>query len=112
MVGPDELEAHAAWAGGMRHLNLAVGDRVVVLEGPYRGKISEITEIMRDRAEVRLDKLVKVRVDLSSLFLLSIRPITNLFPFKCAASIRPLRSEMRGGCRTPGESALTAYLVR
>src|SRR5207247_2482151 len=62
VMGPEELEARAAWAGGMRHLNIAVGDRVVVLEGPYRGKISEITEIIRDRAEVRLDKLVKVRV--------------------------------------------------
>lgn len=49
-----QREARAAWAGGTQYLCLAPGDRVVILEGPYKGKISAIESINRDAMAVEL----------------------------------------------------------
>lgn len=49
-----------AWAGGAYNLNLAVGDRVVLLDGPDKGKIGNITTVMPETAEVTVDGLNKV----------------------------------------------------
>lgn len=49
-----QKDARAAWAGGKQYLCLAPGDRVVVLEGPYKGKISTIESIKRDIMAVEL----------------------------------------------------------
>ncbi|KAI1245522.1 hypothetical protein MGN70_012412 [Eutypa lata] len=48
-----------AWAGGAYNLNLAVGDRVVLLDGPDKGKIGNITTVMPETAEVTVDGLNK-----------------------------------------------------
>ncbi|GAB1312960.1 hypothetical protein MFIFM68171_03170 [Madurella fahalii] len=49
-----QREARAAWAGGAQYLCLAPGDRVVILEGPYKGKISAIESIKKDIMAVEL----------------------------------------------------------
>ncbi|KAK0639255.1 hypothetical protein B0T16DRAFT_497380 [Cercophora newfieldiana] len=50
----EQREARCAWAGGSKYLCLAVGDRVVVLDGPYKGKISPITQIHKENMTVTL----------------------------------------------------------
>jgi large subunit ribosomal protein L24 len=55
-----ELEASAAWAGGLKHLCLAPGDRVVVMEGHFKGKIGEVEKIDKDTAGVILKDVGKV----------------------------------------------------
>ncbi|KAL2021560.1 hypothetical protein VTK56DRAFT_7059 [Thermocarpiscus australiensis] len=50
----EQKKARTAWAGGPRYLCVAPGDRVVVLEGPYKGKISTIESINWDVMAVEL----------------------------------------------------------
>jgi large subunit ribosomal protein L24 len=50
----EQKNARAAWAGGSQYLCIAVGDRVVVTEGPYKGKISAISSIDRSNMTVQL----------------------------------------------------------
>lgn len=56
-----ERNRRCEWAGGAYKLNLAVGDRVVLLEGPDKGKIGLINHILHESAEVTVDGLNKVR---------------------------------------------------
>ncbi|KAG5946225.1 hypothetical protein E4U59_004280 [Claviceps monticola] len=55
-VRPELLEKRCAWAGGPERLNLAPGDRVVLLDGPDKGKIDRITEIRKGTGTVLLEK--------------------------------------------------------
>jgi large subunit ribosomal protein L24 len=52
--------ARCQWAGGAHHLCLAVGDRVVLLDGPDKGRIGEIADIDEDSAELTVEGLNKV----------------------------------------------------
>ncbi|KAF4342988.1 KOW motif containing protein [Fusarium beomiforme] len=42
---PEVLAKRCAWAGGLKQLNLAVSDRVVIMDGPDKGKIDRIKTI-------------------------------------------------------------------
>ncbi|KAI1418115.1 hypothetical protein F5Y13DRAFT_150599 [Hypoxylon sp. FL1857] len=47
------------WAGGAFNLNLALGDRVVLIDGPDKGRIGKISSIDYDNAEVTVEGLNK-----------------------------------------------------
>jgi large subunit ribosomal protein L24 len=51
----EQREARAAWAGGARYLCLAPKDRVVVQDGPYKGKIAKILRINKETMTVDLE---------------------------------------------------------
>ncbi|KAK4242081.1 hypothetical protein C8A03DRAFT_29666 [Achaetomium macrosporum] len=51
----EQKSARAAWAGGSQYLCIAPGDRVVVTEGPYKGKISTIASINKEVMTVELE---------------------------------------------------------
>ncbi|KAI6381064.1 hypothetical protein MCOR25_001362 [Pyricularia grisea] len=59
-----QLEERWAWAGGSKFPNLAVGDRVVVVEGPFKGQISTISEIDHNRGVLFLNEvgIINVRI--------------------------------------------------
>lgn len=57
----DEAERRCAWAGGAKYLNLVVKDRVVVLEGPDKGRIDRIDSIDKENGTVTLENICKVR---------------------------------------------------
>lgn len=54
------LEKRCAWAGGLQQLSLAPGDRIVILEGPDKGKIDRIKDINSDIGTVTLQNLHQV----------------------------------------------------
>ncbi|KAF6844700.1 KOW domain-containing protein domain-containing protein [Colletotrichum musicola] len=56
------IEARCAWAGGASQLGLRVGDRVVMIEGPEKGKIDKITNINMETATVQLESLGRVSI--------------------------------------------------
>lgn len=55
-----QKEARCAWLGGYKNLNLSLGDRVVLLEGPDKGKIGKVTDIQLDDGCVLVEGLNKV----------------------------------------------------
>ncbi|KFA61217.1 hypothetical protein S40285_06449 [Stachybotrys chlorohalonatus IBT 40285] len=57
---PELLEKRCAWAGGSKQLNLAPKDRVVILDGPDRGKIDRIKEINLAVGSVTLENCHQV----------------------------------------------------
>ncbi|XDG03270.1 hypothetical protein ABKA04_002885 [Annulohypoxylon sp. FPYF3050] len=54
---PAQIAARCAWAGGKRYLGIAVNDRVVVMEGPDKGRIGRVMKIDLEKAEVIVDGL-------------------------------------------------------
>ncbi|KAI1637062.1 hypothetical protein F4809DRAFT_606039 [Biscogniauxia mediterranea] len=50
------------WAGGAYNLNLVVGDRVVLIDGPDKGRIGHVQAIDHDRAELTVKGLNKTNV--------------------------------------------------
>ncbi|RMJ18342.1 hypothetical protein CDV36_002010 [Fusarium kuroshium] len=52
---PEILEKRCAWAGGLKQLNLAVSDRVVIMDGPDKGKIDRIKAINLQSGSVTLE---------------------------------------------------------
>lgn len=52
---PEVAERRCAWAGGTKQLNLAPKDRVVILDGPDKGKIDQIKAINLETGSVTLE---------------------------------------------------------
>jgi large subunit ribosomal protein L24 len=59
-ITKEQREARAAWAGGAEYLCLKEGDRVVITEGPYKGKISTIGSLKKETMTVELDDNVAI----------------------------------------------------
>ncbi|KAK5629377.1 hypothetical protein RRF57_005092 [Xylaria bambusicola] len=57
--------ARCQWAGGLHYLCLAKGDRVVLLDGPDKGRIGEIGQINFLTAEVSVHELNKSNITMS-----------------------------------------------
>lgn len=58
----DALEALCAWAGGLDGFCLAEQDRVVVLDGPLKGRISRVRAIKMESGGLELETEGWVRV--------------------------------------------------
>ncbi|CVK98418.1 hypothetical protein LB506_009334 [Fusarium annulatum] len=52
---PEVLAKRCAWAGGLKQLNLAISDRVVIMDGPDKGKIDRIKTINPQGGYVTLE---------------------------------------------------------
>lgn len=64
LMHPKMLEQRCAWAGGSKQLNLAPQDRVVILEGPDKGKVDRIRAIDMGTGSVTLEKYNQVCAEL------------------------------------------------
>ncbi|KAL6852652.1 hypothetical protein ACO1O0_007200 [Amphichorda felina] len=56
VVSQRVVEKRCEWAGGSKQLNLAVGDRVVILEGPAKGKVDRIESVNTDLGTITLQE--------------------------------------------------------
>lgn len=61
-TSPAVVEERCRWAGGPNQLNLAVGDRVAIMDGPDKGKIDRIKSIHKETGSVMLTTYNKVLV--------------------------------------------------
>ncbi|KHN97749.1 KOW motif containing protein [Metarhizium album ARSEF 1941] len=52
---PQLIEKRCAWAGGAGQLNLAPQDRVVIMDGPDKGKIDRIRDVHPENGTVTLE---------------------------------------------------------
>lgn len=57
---PQLIEHRCAWAGGARQLNLAPQDRVVIMDGPDKGKIDRIKDVQAENGTVTLENYHRV----------------------------------------------------
>ena len=57
---PKVVEARCAWAGGVKQLNLAPKDRVVILDGPDKGRIDRIQSVDAESGTVTLETCHRV----------------------------------------------------
>ncbi|KAH7040469.1 uncharacterized protein B0I36DRAFT_10797 [Microdochium trichocladiopsis] len=62
LMSKEQLAERCKWAGRLNRLNIAQGDRVVVLEGPDKGRIGKISDIDLDKAMVTVEGLNKSNV--------------------------------------------------
>lgn len=77
-TNPKVVEQRCAWAGTPKQLNLAAGDRVVILDGPDQGKIDTIKEVNAETGTLQLEKYNQVSSlshQLLSLSLLTESPL-------------------------------------
>lgn len=65
---PKVIEQRCAWAGGVKQLNLAPGDRVVIQDGPDKGKIDRIRSVQPQSGTVTLEHRHQVCSFLSAKF--------------------------------------------
>ncbi|KAH0442185.1 kow motif containing protein [Colletotrichum kahawae] len=63
-----ELEDRCKWAGGLNMLCLRPKDRVVLLDGPEKGKIDRIKEIDKSTGSVTLENLAKMAISITENF--------------------------------------------
>ncbi|KAI1825684.1 hypothetical protein F4861DRAFT_161293 [Xylaria intraflava] len=94
--------ARCQWAGGAYYLNLAVGDRVVLLDGPDKGRIGTISDLIHDRAEVVVKDLNKTNIRIAEYLRSSPRDPTaaNLelpLPISAVRLVHPIALPSSGG---------------
>lgn len=64
---PKTLQQRCAWAGGPQQLNLAPQDRVVLLDGPDKGKIDRIKTVKAENGTVTLENHHRVSVKVGTI---------------------------------------------
>lgn len=60
----EQRRARCEWMGGPKYINVDVGDRVVLLEGPDKGRIGNIEEVVEDTMTVKVSGLNKSNIRL------------------------------------------------
>ncbi|KAI0181345.1 hypothetical protein GGR52DRAFT_30874 [Hypoxylon sp. FL1284] len=91
------------WAGGAYNLNVVVGDRVVLVDGPEKGQIGKISSIDKAKAELVVDGLNKsnIRV-IPQMRMRDEPPVFNLelpMPISSVRLVHPLRDPATGVTR-------------
>ncbi|KAK3387651.1 hypothetical protein B0H63DRAFT_470611 [Podospora didyma] len=91
----EQKEARAAWCGGSKYLCLAKGDRVVVVEGPFKGKIAAIEEIKRDIMAVTLTNELQVNTKIPDFMVVPgqnpVELMASVIPISAVRLVHPLR---------------------
>ncbi|KAG7294336.1 hypothetical protein NEMBOFW57_004407 [Staphylotrichum longicolle] len=99
-----QREARAAWAGGSKTLCIAPGDRVVVTEGPYKGKISTIATIKKETMTVELDGNVNIVNAKIPSFMAEesqtpVQQVKSVVPVSAIRLVHPLPDPVTGNVR-------------
>ncbi|KAK3371699.1 hypothetical protein B0T24DRAFT_630131 [Lasiosphaeria ovina] len=102
-ITDEQREARAAWAGGTTNLCLAPGDRVVVIEGPYKGKIAAIDKIKRDIMALELVNALQVNTQIPD-FMVSkgetpVQVMQGVIPISAVRLVHPLKDPATGKWR-------------
>lgn len=99
-----QLEERWAWAGGSKFPNLAVGDRVVVVEGPFKGQISAIKEIFTERGVLTLETAGQVNIRIPGFAEQLVQGQTimttpSAFPVSAVRMVHPIPDPQTGEIR-------------
>ncbi|KAI1863954.1 hypothetical protein JX265_005043 [Neoarthrinium moseri] len=95
-----QKEARCAWLGGATNLNITVGDRVVLLEGPDKGRIGKITDVQKQTMEVIVGGLNKSNIRMPVQFVGKDKPpgiaIELPIPISAVRLVHPIRDPNTG----------------
>ncbi|KAI0445572.1 KOW domain-containing protein [Xylaria telfairii] len=95
--------ARCQWAGGAHYLNLAVGDRVVLLDGPEKGRIGKIRDINHSSAEVTVSELNKTNARVPEWMRGKNDPVTTNIelplPISAVRLVHPITDPITGSTR-------------
>ncbi|KAI0137288.1 KOW domain-containing protein [Xylariales sp. AK1849] len=95
-----QREARCAWLGGARNLNLTVGDRVVLLEGPDKGKIGKVAEVQKENMEIVVGGLNKANLKMPLMLIGEGKPpgvnIELPIPISGVRLVHPIRDPKTG----------------
>ncbi|KAL2179858.1 mitochondrial 54S ribosomal protein uL24m [Thermothelomyces heterothallicus CBS 202.75] len=103
-ISDEQKAARSAWAGGPTYLCLAVGDRVVVTEGEYKGRIAKIVNINKASMTVELDGNVGITNVKVPSFLVKhgsprVQQMKQFFPISSVRLVHPLPDPATGTVR-------------
>ncbi|KAI0011697.1 hypothetical protein F4779DRAFT_174448 [Xylariaceae sp. FL0662B] len=91
------------WAGGASHLNLVIGDRVVLLYGPDKGRIGKVVEVVENRSEVVVEGLNKSNIRVHPAIRNPEDPgVLNIelpIPISAVRLVHPIRDAATGATR-------------
>ncbi|KAK0674465.1 hypothetical protein QBC41DRAFT_360887 [Cercophora samala] len=100
---PEQKEARCAWAGGSKNLCLAPGDRVVILEGPYKGRIVPIKTIRTNTMVLEMEDELKTNVKIPEYLRepgqSPVEPIAMAVPISAVRLVYPLPHPVTGHVR-------------
>ncbi|KAI8159420.1 54S ribosomal protein L40 [Colletotrichum sp. SAR 10_65] len=96
-----EIENRCSWAGGVNQLCLKPKDRVVLLDGPEKGKIDRIESIDKSTGTVMLENIAKMTIAVSENFQKAIdAPPTQNAPLAVPISsirlVHPIKDPITG----------------
>ncbi|KAI0479258.1 hypothetical protein GGR56DRAFT_370330 [Xylariaceae sp. FL0804] len=103
VISQRKLEKRCEWAGGLERLCLAVSDRVVLLDGPDKGRIGLVQDIDKNLAVMTVQGLNKSNIRVSSAMVAPGETATvNLemaLPISAVRLVHPLRDPDTGLAR-------------
>ncbi|KAK3985576.1 hypothetical protein QBC44DRAFT_298865 [Cladorrhinum sp. PSN332] len=95
-----QREARAAWAGGAKYLCVRPGDRVVVIEGPYKGRIARVEGIKEETMVVDLGQETMANVVLPTFMVhgdqLPVEQVGSAVPLSAVRLVHPIADPKTG----------------
>ncbi|KIH91592.1 kow motif domain containing protein [Sporothrix brasiliensis 5110] len=102
-ITPREANARCAWAGSAKTLCLAVGDRCVVVEGPFKGAIGPIKDIRAEQGTLTLEGVARTNITVPSSLVTeaeqSVHQIESAIPIDAVRLVHPLTDPATGKTR-------------
>lgn len=98
-----EAEARCAWAGSPKTLCLAVGDRCVVIEGPFKGAIGPIKDIRTEQGTLTLEGVARTNITIPTSLVTeatqSVHQMESSLPINAVRLVHPLTDPVSGNTR-------------
>ncbi|KAK4228971.1 hypothetical protein QBC38DRAFT_132996 [Podospora fimiseda] len=102
-ITEEQKKARAAWAGGVKYLCIKPGDRVVVTEGPYRGRIAKVQAINKETMVVDLGQETPANVMLPPFMVkgdqLPVEQVGSAVPLSAVRLVHPITDPKTGAVR-------------
>ncbi|OAA66450.1 kow motif domain containing protein [Niveomyces insectorum RCEF 264] len=102
-ISPRQVEARCAWAGTPKRLCLAVGDRVVVMEGHFKGSIGPISEIVPEQGVLSIEGVARTNITMPERLIeatnQSVQQMESFIPIDAVRLVHPLTDPATGTTR-------------
>ncbi|CAK7566001.1 MAG: hypothetical protein SEPTF4163_003932 [Sporothrix epigloea] len=102
-ISPRGIKARCAWAGTPDFICLAQGDRVVVMEGPFKGNIGPIKELHIEQGTVVIEGVGRTNITVPSSLAMeasqTVQQVESHIPIDAIRLVHPLTDPETGRTR-------------